>query len=57
MNTLGVMGVYQDGLMKDSVNGKDVQAHLFEYTTQMCIDTVNIYSNDYLLKTDDMKIG
>lgn len=51
------MGVYQDGLMKDSVNGKDVQAHLFEYTTQMCIDTVNIYSNDYLLKTDDMKIG
>ncbi|KAJ3381455.1 Chitin synthase, class 2 [Lobulomyces angularis] len=41
LNILGVMGVYQDGIMKNSVNGKDVQGHIFEYTTQMCVDTLN----------------
>lgn len=33
------MGVYQDGIMKDSVNGKPVTSHVFEYTTQICVDT------------------
>jgi chitin synthase len=31
------MGCYQEGLMKDKINGKDVTAHLFEYTTQVCV--------------------
>ncbi|KAJ3128061.1 Chitin synthase, class 2 [Nowakowskiella sp. JEL0407] len=39
LSCLGVMGVYQDGIMKDSVNGKPVVSHLFEYTTQLCVDT------------------
>ncbi|KAI9209850.1 chitin synthase-domain-containing protein [Polychytrium aggregatum] len=38
LSTLGVMGVYQEGLMKESVNGKAVTAHLFEVTTQVAFD-------------------
>jgi chitin synthase len=29
------MGVYQDGIAKQQVNGKDVTAHIYEYTTQI----------------------
>lgn len=32
------MGVYQDGIMKDHINGRAVSSHIFEYTTQMCVD-------------------
>lgn len=35
---LGIMGCYQEGIMKDNVNGKPVNAHIFEYTTQVCVD-------------------
>ncbi|KAI8621114.1 chitin synthase-domain-containing protein [Chytriomyces sp. MP71] len=38
LNVLGLMGVYQDGIMKNKVSEKDVTAHLFEYTTQLAID-------------------
>jgi chitin synthase len=37
LDILGIMGVYLDGIMKDSVNDNPVVAHMFEYTTQMCI--------------------
>jgi chitin synthase len=37
LDVLGIMGVYQDGIMKDSVNEKPVTAHIFEYTTQICV--------------------
>jgi chitin synthase len=37
LDVLGIMGVYQDGVMKDHVNGKAVTGHLFEYTTQVCV--------------------
>jgi chitin synthase len=37
LDVLGIMGVYQNGIMKDHVNGKPVTAHLFEYTTQVCV--------------------
>ncbi|KAJ1552827.1 Chitin synthase, class 2, partial [Cladochytrium tenue] len=39
LNVLGIMGVYQDGLMKNKVNDSDVTAHIFEYTAQMVVDT------------------
>ncbi|KAI8997956.1 chitin synthase-domain-containing protein [Gaertneriomyces semiglobifer] len=39
LDVLGVMGAYQEGIMKDHVNDKPVTAHLFEYTTQVCMDT------------------
>ncbi|GAA6023527.1 hypothetical protein JCM11491_005529 [Sporobolomyces phaffii] len=38
LKMLGLYGCYQDGIMKDTVEGKDVQAHLFEYTTNVVVD-------------------
>ncbi|KAH7107091.1 glycosyltransferase family 2 protein [Auriculariales sp. MPI-PUGE-AT-0066] len=35
LHVLSLMGVYQDGIAKDSVAGKDVTAHIFEYTTSV----------------------
>ncbi|KAG8529567.1 chitin synthase I [Bacidia gigantensis] len=32
---LAGLGVYQDGIAKQQVNGKDVTAHVYEYTTQV----------------------
>ena len=37
LNVLGIMGVYQDGVMKDHVNEKAVKAHVFEYTTHIVV--------------------
>ncbi|KAF8326373.1 chitin synthase 2 [Cantharellus anzutake] len=37
LKVLTLMGVYQDGVAKDTVNGKDVQAHIFEFTTQVMV--------------------
>ncbi|EHK98484.1 putative Chitin synthase A [Glarea lozoyensis 74030] len=34
---LAGLGVYQDGIAKQKVNGKDVTAHIYEYTTQVGI--------------------
>ncbi|CAK5280720.1 unnamed protein product [Mycena citricolor] len=33
LQVLSLMGVYQDGIAKDTVGGKDVTAHIFEYTS------------------------
>ncbi|KAG4106916.1 chitin synthase-domain-containing protein [Neocallimastix lanati (nom. inval.)] len=38
LNMLEFMGVYQEGVMKEKVNDKEVQAHVFEYTTQVFLD-------------------
>jgi chitin synthase len=35
---LAAIGVYQDGIAKQQVNGEDVTAHIYEYTTQMAIE-------------------
>ncbi|RVX75336.1 Chitin synthase 2 [Exophiala mesophila] len=35
---LAGLGVYQDGIAKQQVNGKDVTAHIYEYTTQLGIE-------------------
>jgi hypothetical protein len=39
LKILGIMGCYQDGIAKNEVNGKQVQAHIFEYTTQIAVDS------------------
>ncbi|KAJ3315378.1 Chitin synthase, class 1 [Blyttiomyces sp. JEL0837] len=36
--TLGVMGVYQEGVIKTSMNSEEVTAHLFEFTTQVVVE-------------------
>ncbi|ORZ05680.1 chitin synthase 2 [Lobosporangium transversale] len=39
LNVLAAMGVYQDGVAKNIVNDKPVNAHIYEYTTQVTIDS------------------
>ncbi|RDX53649.1 chitin synthase [Lentinus brumalis] len=39
LDILATVGVYQDGVMKKQVDGKDTVAHIFEYTTQLSVDT------------------
>jgi chitin synthase len=39
LSVLAAMGVYQDGIAKNQVNGREVNAHLFEYTTQLSISS------------------
>ncbi|KAG6815723.1 Chitin synthase, class 1, partial [Tephrocybe sp. NHM501043] len=38
LDILATVGVYQDGIMKKQVDGKDTVAHIFEYTTQLSVD-------------------
>lgn len=38
---LAAMGVYQEGIAKQQVNGKDVTAHIYEYTTQVTLQLKN----------------
>jgi chitin synthase len=37
LKVLNLMGCYQDGIAKDTVGGKDVTAHIFEYTSQVVV--------------------
>ncbi|KAG9245244.1 class 2 chitin synthase [Calycina marina] len=39
LDALAAMGVYQDGIAKNMVNQKEVQAHVYEYTTQVSLDS------------------
>ncbi|KAI0089171.1 glycosyltransferase family 2 protein [Irpex rosettiformis] len=38
LDILATVGVYQDGVMKNKVDGKETVAHIFEYTTQLSVD-------------------
>ncbi|KAI1315891.1 Chitin synthase, class 1 [Mortierella claussenii] len=50
LSVLAMMGVYQDGIAKNAVGGKEVVAHLYEYTAQISIDP------DLKVKSADRKI-
>ncbi|KAJ6484988.1 glycosyltransferase family 2 protein [Mycena vitilis] len=39
LDILATVGVYQDGVMKKDIDGKPTVAHIFEYTTQLSIDS------------------
>ncbi|KAJ3351764.1 Chitin synthase, class 2, partial [Entophlyctis luteolus] len=39
LDTLGIMGVHQNGIIKTSVNGIGTTAHIFEYSTRIFVDT------------------
>ncbi|KAI8606769.1 chitin synthase [Dissophora ornata] len=39
LKVLAAMGAYQEGIAKDSVTGKPVAAHIYEYTTQVVVDS------------------
>ncbi|CAM1507663.1 Fc.00g073040.m01.CDS01 [Cosmosporella sp. VM-42] len=36
-DVLATMGIYQDGVIKKDVNGKETVAHIFEYTSQISV--------------------
>ncbi|KAJ3169943.1 Chitin synthase, class 1 [Geranomyces variabilis] len=42
LNVLGVMGCYQEGVVKTSINDEEVAAHVFEFTTQICVDPADL---------------
>ncbi|KAI1851073.1 hypothetical protein JX265_002880 [Neoarthrinium moseri] len=49
LDVLATIGVYQDGVVKKDVNGKETVAHIFEYTTQL-----SVTPNQQLIRpTDD----
>ncbi|KAA6411396.1 MAG: chitin synthase G [Lasallia pustulata] len=37
LDVLATIGVYQDGIMKKDLDGKETAAHIFEYTTQLSV--------------------
>jgi chitin synthase len=39
LDALAAMGVYQEGIAKNMVNSKEVTAHVYEYTTQVSLDS------------------
>ncbi|KAF9391336.1 Chitin synthase, class 2 [Podila verticillata] len=39
LKVLAAMGAYQEGIAKDTVAGKPVTAHIYEYTTQVVVDS------------------
>jgi chitin synthase len=39
LDSLAAMGCYQDGIAKNQVNQKEVSAHVYEYTTQVSLDS------------------
>jgi hypothetical protein len=45
LDLLATLGVYQDGVMKKEVDGKETQAHVFEVS-------VSIFKNDALTRGD-----
>jgi chitin synthase len=37
LDVLATIGIYQDGVMKRDIDGKETVAHIFEYTTQLSV--------------------
>lgn len=37
LDVLATVGIYQDGVMKKDIDGKETTAHIFEYTTQLSV--------------------
>lgn len=49
LDVLATVGIYQDGVIKKDVNGKETVAHIFEYTSQL-----SVTPNQQLIRpTDD----
>ena len=48
LDVLATVGIYQDGVMKRDVDGKETVAHIFEYTTQL-----SVTPNQQLIRPND----
>lgn len=49
LDVLATVGIYQDGIMKRDIDGKETVAHIFEYTTQLSVTP----SQQLIRPTDD----
>lgn len=38
LDVLALLGIYQDGIMRREIDGKETVAHIFEFTTQLTVD-------------------
>jgi chitin synthase len=52
LDLLATIGVYQDGVMKKDVDGKETVAHIFEYTTQL-----SVTANQQLIRPSDDSVN
>ncbi|KAF2840130.1 glycosyltransferase family 2 protein [Patellaria atrata CBS 101060] len=48
LDLLATVGIYQDGVMKKDIDGKETVAHIFEYTTQL-----SVTANQQLIRPHD----
>ncbi|KAF2458513.1 class III chitin synthase [Lineolata rhizophorae] len=48
LDVLATIGIYQDGVMKRDIDGKETTAHIFEYTTQL-----SVTANQQLVRPHD----
>ncbi|KAI9813206.1 MAG: Chitin synthase, class 2 [Thelocarpon impressellum] len=48
LDVLATIGIYQDGVMKRDIDGKETVAHIFEYTTQL-----SVTANQQLIRPHD----
>ncbi|KAH6674390.1 BcCHSIII, class III chitin synthase [Halenospora varia] len=48
LDVLATIGIYQDGVMKKDIDGKETVAHIFEYTTQL-----SVTANQQLIRPTD----
>ncbi|EON69513.1 chitin synthase G [Coniosporium apollinis CBS 100218] len=48
LDVLATIGIYQDGVMKRDIDGKETTAHIFEYTTQL-----SVTANQQLIRPHD----
>jgi chitin synthase len=48
LDVLATVGIYQDGVMKRDIDGKETVAHIFEYTTQL-----SVTANQQLIRPND----
>jgi chitin synthase len=52
LDVLATIGIYQDGVMKKDVDGKETVAHIFEYTTQL-----SVTANQQLIRPADDSVN
>ncbi|KAF2099483.1 chitin synthase [Rhizodiscina lignyota] len=48
LDVLATIGIFQDGIMKKDIDGKETVAHIFEYTTQL-----SVTANQQLIRPHD----
>ena len=48
LDVLATVGIFQDGVMKRDIDGKETVAHIFEYTTQL-----SVTANQQLIRPND----